>query len=185
MRTLDHIWKECEKERTLELDCKLCGRLRKLAFIVLKRLHIRPYNPHFDDYMQDAFLLFFELLPTYDPKKGKLEGYFMVSFKHKMYEEMKLRSKEKMEVPLKVDVKGTDTPASTVIVKDLVSKLSDVLTDGERVVLDYLLDGINDIKEIAEKEGTDVNVVKWTLDELQGKARNLFFDGKKEMHGYK
>lgn len=177
MKTLDAIYKEYVKERTPEIEDALCCRLEKLGGIVLSQFRVRRRDDRYEEYLQTAYLLFFELLDTYDPDRGRLEGYYMVRFKFKLIDMLKARAMERREFRrlLGEDTLDESTPYNHTLVSDLLDKLYEDLTKTERVVATYMLMGVHP-DEIAEMEQVPKQEVDYTLNDVRRKAEDLFFE---------
>jgi hypothetical protein len=178
MKTLDAIYKEYQKERTCDIEEKLCSRIERLAKILLHQFRVYKNDPYFEEYVQTAYLLFFELLETFDPEKGKLEGYFMVSFKFTLISLVRERaiSRKEHRRLLSEDLLDESTPYNITLVSSLVDKLWYELNDSERIVLGYMLVGEKDPTTIAKYEDTTFEQVDWAMDKLRRKAEKLFFE---------
>jgi hypothetical protein len=179
MKTLDAIYAEYKKERTPELEDMLCHKLERLASIVLKQFRVPKYDDYHEEYLQSAYLLFFELLDSYDSDKGSLDGYYMVSFKWKIIDMMKERGQARREagVVLSEDIMDESTPYNHALVIDLVDKLKDELDMGELVVFSYVYNGISCAKAIAKHENITQQEVEWMLENIKLKAEEVFFGG--------
>lgn len=180
MKTLDSIYKEYTTERTPEIEEILCKRIEKLAGIVLSKFKIRKKDSHdrYEEYMQQAYLLFFELLETFDPNVGKLEGYFMVSFKWHLIEAIKDRLYREGGIFLVgEEVLDEKNPYNMLLVDDLVEKLYNSLTKNQQIVATYMLIGIRDAEEIARLEDVPPKKIRGLQNGIQIIAKKLFFDG--------
>jgi len=177
MKTLDTIYKEYQKERTSDIEEKLCARIEKLAKILLHQFRVYKNDPYYEEYTQSAYLLFFELLETFDPEKGKLEGYFMVSFKFTLIQVIKERiiSRREHRRLLSEDLLDESTPYNITLVSSLVDKLWYELDNSERIVLGYMLAGEDNPTVIAEYEDTTVDQVEWVIANVRKEAEKLFF----------
>ena len=177
MKTLDAIYKEYVRERTCHVEDLLCARLEKLAGIVLTQFRVRRNDDQYNEYLQTAYLLFFELLDTYDPDIGKLEGYYMVKFKFTLINLLRQRAMERREYRrlLGEDTLDESTPYSHTLVSSLVDKLYEDLNKTERIVATYLLMGVNSTEEIAETEQVPRLEIELVLDNVKRKAEKLFF----------
>jgi hypothetical protein len=179
MKTLDAIYKEYQIERTCNIEERLCSRIERLAGIVLHQFRVYKTDPYHEEYMQSAYLLFFELLESFDPEKGKLEGYFVVSFKFtliKLIKERVLSRKEHRRL-MSEDLLDESTPYNAILVSNLVDELWDVLNHAERIVLGYMLVGERDPMTIADYENTTHVQISWAMESLRKKAEELFFEG--------
>ncbi len=179
MRTLDAIYKKYKEERTPEIEELLCKRIEKLAGIVLHQFKIRRNNPNYEEYMQSAYLLFFELLETFDPNIGKLEGYFMTHFKFLVIDLIKDRL-QRADGLVGDEVLDEKNPYNHFLVDNLVDKLYEKLDKFEQIVVTYLIIGIDDVNEIAQREETDPMTVDTVLTKVRKRAEKVFFDTKKE-----
>lgn len=181
MRTLDQIWEACSEHGfTDELSRKLYNRIKKMARIVLRQLCILPFDKYYDDYMQDACVKFFELIDTFDPNKGKLEGYFITSFRHDMARELKRRRIEDSNLSLHPNIASKEpTPYSNVAVSDFITKLTPLLNDDERMMMAYFLDGIDDLQQIAIEESRNVDDMLAVFTTLKDKAERIIHSGKR------
>lgn len=178
MRTLDSIWNEYETTKTQDIEYKLCKRIEKLAAIVLKSLGVKRYHKYYDDYLQTAYVQFFTIIPNFDPKKGKLEGYFMVSYKHEIIKLLKLYTEEMKETLISGEPIDIETPANLVLAADLERKIEESLTEEERYLYHtYLKIGERDTKFIASKEDEEEIIIKWAIDSLQRKAEKIIDEG--------
>lgn len=177
MKTLDAVYKEYQKERTCDIEERLCTRIEKLAKIVLHQFRVFKNDPYYEEYVQTGYLLFFELLESFDPDKGRLEGYFMVSFKFFLIkaikERIKIRSYHRRL--LSEDLLDESTPYNTMLVSSLVDKLWFKLGNSERIVLGYMLAGEDNPTTIAEYEDTTVDQAEWVIDSVRKEAEKLFF----------
>lgn len=177
MKTLDAIYKEYQKERTCDVEEKLCARIEKLAKILLHQFRVYKSDPYYEEYTQTAYLLFFELLESFDPNKGRLEGYFMVSFKFTLIKAIKerIRSRNHHRRLLSEDLLDESTPYNTTLVSTLVDKLWFELNNSERIVLGYMLAGEDNPTNIAGYEDTTVDQAEWVMDSVRKEAEKLFF----------
>lgn len=150
MKTLDAIYRAYQKHGTHELETKLCRRAKKLAAIVLKQFRLHPYHQNYEDYMQTAFLVLWEILPEYDPKVGRLEGFFMVSFKHRMINIIKSEIEEKkLRSDVDVDtLSNSETIFDLYYIKELQETINKLLSEGERRLFDFFHTNGHNIKEI-------------------------------------
>ena len=125
--TLDKLYEQFCIEKDSKLERTLCNRVSKLAAIVLKQFKIYPYHQNYEDYMQTAHLVFWEILAEFDPNIGKLEGFFMVSFKHQMIDLIKAEAEEnKLRADIDVDTLTNDlTTYDMYYVKELETRLDD------------------------------------------------------------
>jgi len=149
--TLDAIYKEYCDNHSDEIEHKLCERIKKLAGIVLKQFRIRPYDDDYEEFMQEGYLLFFELLPTYDPSVGRLDGYFIVSFQLKLATFLRKRANERREtLPLdEALVPDAQDLATEYLYDDLIAKFNMTLDDKQRDIFSLRLEGYTS-EEIAE-----------------------------------
>jgi hypothetical protein len=179
MKTLDAIYKEYQRERTREVEELLVARIEKLAGIIMHQFRVYKSDPYFEEYMQSAYLLFFELLASFDPEKGKLEGYFVVSWKFSLITLIKKRMMKRKEHRrlLSEDLLDESTPYNTTLVSNLVDKLWDVADNSERIVLGYLLVGENNPERIGELEDTPAIDVEYVIESLRVKAEDTIFEG--------
>jgi len=181
MRTLDQIWEACTTNGfTEELSRKLYSRIKKMARIALRQLCVLPFDSYYDDYMQDACVKFFELIDTFDPDKGKLEGYFITSFRHDMARELKRRRVEDNNLSIHPNIASNEpTPYSNVAVSDFIEKITPLLTSDEETLMSYFLDGIDDLHDIACEEGKSVDEMTAVFTTLKDKAERILHSGKK------
>lgn len=181
MRTLDQLWESYTNgDRSEELAKKLYSRIKKMARIVLRQLCIHPFDQHYDDYVQDACVKFFELTTTFDPEKGKLEGYFITSFRHDMSRELRRRKMEDNNVSLHPNIASNEpTPYSNVAVSDFIEKIYPLLNEKEQMLMSYFLDGLDDLHEIACEEDMSVDDLKVIFTTLKDKAERIIHSGKK------
>jgi hypothetical protein len=143
--TLDGIYKEYCKNRTEDVERKLCNKIKKLAGIVLKQFRIRPYDEDYEEFMQMAYLLFFEILSSYDYNKGKLDGYFIIYFQRELGKFLRKRSKERQGSTLFVDMVESDENIEVeVIYDDLIARFNMKLTEEQRDIFSLMLEGYDD-----------------------------------------
>ncbi len=179
MKTLDAIYKEYQRERTREVEELLVARVERLAGIIMHQFRVYKSDPYFEEYLQSAYLLFFELLASFDPEKGKLEGYFVVSWKFtliKIIRERIMKRREHRRL-LSEDLLDESTPYNVTLVSNLVDELWKTLNNSERIVLGYMLVGERDPETIAEWENTEDTQVSDVMESLRKKAEELFFEG--------
>lgn len=175
MKTLDHIWNARNENGSEDIDKLLCDRICKLARIVLRQLGIQPFDRYYEDYVQEAYLKFFEVIETFDPNKGKLEGYFMVSYKNDMYRELKRRWREDKNLSLHPNIVSNEpTPSQIFESNDSVDKFKEKLTSLQSKVLDYLRDEKYTLEDIAELEGESLDDVVIARSDLMMLAKQYF-----------
>lgn len=170
--TLDTIYKEYCDNHSDEIEHKLCERIKKLAGIVLKQFRVRPYDDDYDEFMQMAYLLFFEILPSYDPDVGRLDGYFIVYFQRELAKFLRKRGAERKDYVVYDMVPDESDLATDFIYDDLIARFNMQLTDEQRDIFSLMLEGYTD-DEISGLMDVPLATVKKDVSVIQD-TYNLF-----------
>jgi len=191
MKTLDTIYNAYTKYGTPELEQKLCGRAKRLATIVLKQFKIYPYHQNFEDYLQTAYVVLWEVLPEYNPNVGRLEGFFMVSFKYKMINLIRgEREDVKYRSDIEVDSLSNDETVFDIYhLAEVKSTIDKYLDTGESRLLKFFQDNdlnirtVNKTKHdessavlfeaIAEEFGTTAEDARYKFSSLHEKLNTI------------
>jgi RNA polymerase sigma factor (sigma-70 family) len=140
----------------------------------LRRFKIGNPFLSYEDLLQQAYICFFDIIPEYDPKKGSLEGFFLLSFRRHVID--LLRKMPPKFSYLKDVEDNTPNPLDILIIqesnKEIDKELSTILSEDENEMYNkYLKQGIFDYIEIAEEEGMSADDAKWLMDAVINKLR--------------
>jgi DNA-directed RNA polymerase specialized sigma subunit len=179
MSRLDKIWARYELEKTPGAEDSLCHQVRKLANIVLKQISVNKSHRLYDDLIQRAYIVFFELVPKHDPKLNSLDGYFMAAYRKDM---IKLLNDEVYFDGFRDKEDDSMNPEGLLLVSEMESYMRDFLDKDEWYIFDNYMRSENyTVEEIAEEEGREVHEIHWVIATLRTKVRHWLKD---EEHYY-
>jgi len=164
---LTAIYKVYKKDPNDEISKKLCARIKKLARIVLYQFKIKNMSRLYEDLIQTAYLCFFELLDTYDPDKGSLDGYFMTAFKRDVIDSLnEMYFYEYEEV-----ADDSLNPEGFLLANELEKHMKEFLTEQEFAIFDVYMRNENyTIEEIAEEENMPLYQAKAIVANIRRKV---------------
>ena len=144
--TLEEIWKgynypggpDSDKNPYWYED-KLAKEIERHTRTVLSFwLKVDPTRHDYEDLMQEGAVCFFEIVETFDPKKGNLEKYFMFNFYRRAFKLLKKDPLWGIEGDVLYDVSD-----EVVEVSDIEERLLGSLTDDEITLYNFIQAGIS------------------------------------------
>jgi len=166
---LFQLWEEYQKNPNFENSKLLCRRINEFARKVLSRFRINNPTVSYEDLLQQAFVCFYELIDVYDPKRGTLEGFFMLVYRRHV---IKILKGLPYTVPYRDSEDDSPNPLELLLVCELEMKIESLLSEPESHIYNtYLKEGVLDYKEIAKIENKDANTIMWVINEIGNKIR--------------
>jgi len=171
MKLVD-LWNEYEKDpNDKEAEEVLCQRIQMFAKKVLGRFRVNNPTLSYEDLLQQAYICFLEIMPKYDPERGTLEGFFLLSFRKHI---IGLLRKLPRSVPFRDRNGGLPSPLDILIAQEFNKEVENLLSETESYLYNsYLKEGIFSYKSIATEEKTDENSVRWLIDSIGNKIRQF------------
>ena len=164
-----HLWEEYQKNPNNENSKLLCRKINEFARKVLSRFRINNPTVSYEDFLQQAYVVFYETVGLYDSNRGTLEGFFMLLYRRHI---IKILKGLPYTVPYKDREDNSPNPLEILIANEFDTEIESLLSESESYVYNtYLKEGVFDCKEIAAEEKEDVNIVKWVIDAIGNKIR--------------